>query len=229
MKYTYLLLNFFTILVPLLRSFEPKLHFYKKWKFYLPALAITALFFLVWDYFKTKYGIWAFNEEYILGPKLGGLPIEEYLFFITVPYACTFIYEAVSYFITKQLFPSVLRAVMYGLSLIAFVSSFFVYEQAYTFSVLFIWGLTFPLVLTQFSNQALDKFLLTFLISLVPMFVVNGLLTGLPVVVYNDLANSNIRIGTIPVEDFLYNAILLAMNIGLYEWFKRKYKKRLNC
>jgi lycopene cyclase domain-containing protein len=57
------------------------------------------------------------------------------------------------------------------------------------------------------------------------MFVVNGVLTGLPVVIYNNMENSGIRIGTIPVEDFLYNAILLAMNIGLYEWFKLKYKK----
>ena len=225
MKYTYLLLNFFTILVPFLRSFEPKLHFYKKWKFYFPALVITAIFFLVWDYFKTKYGIWSFNEDYILGLKLGGLPLEEYLFFITVPYACTFIYETVSHFIDKQLFPSWTRVVMYGLSAVAFLSSFFVYEQAYTFSVLFIWGLTFPIVLNQFSAQALDKFLLTFLISIVPMFVVNGVLTGLPVVIYNNMENSGIRIGTIPVEDFLYNAILLAMNIGLYEWFKLKYKK----
>jgi lycopene cyclase domain-containing protein len=225
MKYTYLLLNFFTILVPFLRSFEPKLHFYKKWKFYFPALVITAIFFLVWDYFKTKYGIWSFNEDYILGLKLGGLPLEEYLFFITVPYACTFIYETVSHFIDKQLFPSWTRVVMYGLSGIALLSSFFVYEQAYTFSVLFIWGLTFPIVLNQFSAQALDKFLLTFLISIVPMFVVNGVLTGLPVVIYNNMENSGIRIGTIPVEDFLYNAILLAMNIGLYEWFKLKYKK----
>lgn len=225
MKYTYLLLNFFTILVPFLRSFEPKLHFYKKWKFYFPALVITAIFFLVWDYFKTKYGIWSFNEDYILGLKLGGLPLEEYLFFITVPYACTFIYETVSHFIDKQLFPSWTRVVMYGLSGIALLSSFFVYEQAYTFSVLFIWGLTFPIVLNQFSAQALDKFLLTFLISIVPMFVVNGVLTGLPVVIYNNMENSGIRMGTIPIEDFLYNAILLAMNIGLYEWFKLKYKK----
>jgi lycopene cyclase domain-containing protein len=225
MKYTYLLLNFFTILVPFFRSFEPKLHFYKKWKFYFPALVIAAIFFLVWDYFKTKHGIWSFKEDYILGLKLGGLPLEEYLFFITVPYACTFIYETVSHFISKQLFPSWTRVVMYGLSAVAFLSSFFVYEQAYTFSVLYIWGLTFPIVLNQFSAQAFDKFLLTFLISIVPMFVVNGVLTGLPVVIYNNMENSGIRIGTIPVEDFLYNAILLAMNIGLYEWFKLKYKK----
>jgi lycopene cyclase domain-containing protein len=111
MKYTYLLLNFFTILVPFFRSFEPKLHFYKKWKFYFPALVIAAIFFLVWDYFKTKHGIWSFKEDYILGLKLGGLPLEEYLFFITVPYACTFIYETVSHFISKQLFPSWTRVV----------------------------------------------------------------------------------------------------------------------
>jgi lycopene cyclase domain-containing protein len=53
------------------------------------------------------------------------------------------------------------------------------------------------------------------------MFIVNGILTSKPVVVYNNLENMNIRIGTIPVEDFFYNMTLLLMNIGLYEWFKR--------
>ena len=50
------------------------------------------------------------------------------------------------------------------------------------------------------------------------MLVVNGFLTALPVVIYNNNENLNFRIGTIPVEDFAYSAILLVMNIALYQW-----------
>lgn len=222
MKFTYLLLNLFTISVPLLRSFEDKLHFYRKWKYYLPATLITALFFLVWDYFKTLYGVWGFNEAYVLGPKVFGLPVEEYLFFFTVPYACTFIYETLTYFLEKRFFPKPTRHLLYVLSGISFLASFLVLHKAYTFSVLFIGGLVLPIMIFIFTNRQLDRFLLTFFVSILPMFLVNGVLTGLPVVIYNDTQNCGVRIGTIPVEDFLYNAILLAMNIGLYEWIKRK-------
>ena len=98
MRYTYLLINYFTIILPLLRSFEPRMRFWKKWKYYFPAIMFTAVFFLTWDYIKTSYGVWSFNDKYIIGLKFGVLPIEEILFFITVPYACTFIYEAVGLF-----------------------------------------------------------------------------------------------------------------------------------
>jgi lycopene cyclase domain-containing protein len=103
-----------------------------------------------------------------------------------------------------------------------FFSSFFIYPKAYTFSVCFILGLVLPITLQFLDNNRMDKLVLAFLISLLPMFVVNGFLTALPVVIYNDSQNLGIRLGTIPVEDFAYNAILLAINVSLYEWQVKK-------
>jgi len=60
------------------------------------------------------------------------------------------------------------------------------------------------------------------------MAVVNGLLTSLPVVTYDNMQNLGIRIGTIPIEDFLYAAILLSMNISLYQWQKNGKPLPLN-
>lgn len=224
LKYTYLLINLLTIVVPLGRSFEERIGFYKKWRYYFPALLITGLFFLTWDYLKIQHGVWAFNPRYITGIKLFGIPLEEILFFITVPYACTFIYETVSLFIKRNLFPSALRLLLIAASIAAFVYSFPLFDKAYTFSVLFIGGVVIGLSAALLPAKAFDKFILTYLISLLPMAIVNGLLTGLPIVIYNNAENSCIRIGTIPIEDFLYSAILLCMNIALYEWQKHKYK-----
>ena len=47
----------------------------------------------MFDSFFTKYGIWSFNDSYILGYKVCLLPVEEWMFFIFVPFACLFIYE----------------------------------------------------------------------------------------------------------------------------------------
>lgn len=222
MKYTYLLINLFTILVPMARSFDSRMPFYKQWRNYFPGMIFTALFFLVWDYFKTKYGVWSFNDKYILGIRFFGLPLEEVLFFFTVPYACTFIYECVRYFQQRRVFPDNTRYVIQLLSFIMIVASFQVLHKAYTFTVLFILGLVIPVSLRVLDGRRLDLFLQMYAISLIPMFVVNGLLTGLPVVLYNDTQNLGIRIGTIPVEDFIYSAIMLLMNVALYEWLRER-------
>ena len=222
MKYTYLLINFFTILVPLARSFDTRVSFYSRWRSYFPGLLFTAVFFLVWDYFKTRYGVWSFNDRYILGVKFFGLPLEEILFFFTVPYACTFIYECLRYMVHRRVFPDRTRYVIQFLSFLMIAASFAVHDLAYTFSVLFILGFTFPLALRVLDDTQVDRFLQMYILSLLPMAVVNGLLTGLPVVLYNNSQNLAIRIGTIPVEDFVYSAIMLLMNIALYEWNLKK-------
>lgn len=52
------------------------------------------------------------------------------------------------------------------------------------------------------------------------MFIVNGFLTSKPVVFYNNMEFSGIRVGTIPLEDFIYNYGMLWLTIGLYNTFK---------
>jgi len=224
-RYTYLLIDIATIAVPLVYSFDAKMRFYKKWKYYLPALIITALFFLVWDYFKTRYGVWSFNDKYIIGIRALGMPLEEYLFFIVVPYACTFIYESLAHRWPRRIFPDITKYYARVAGLLLLIASFFFLHQAYTFSVFFILGLVLPISTFILTGDKLDRFIQMYLISLVPMFIVNGLLTYLPVVLYDDTQNFGLRIGTIPVEDFLYSAILLLMNITIYESILSRQKE----
>lgn len=227
MKYTYLFINVFSILIPLARSFESKLKFYHRWICYLPAIAITAGVFVLWDYFKTKAGVWSFNDAYILGYKKGGLPLEEYLFFITIPYSCVFVYDVVSHFINKNVFSPKLGQLLNFMSFVSLVLSVFLFHLTYTFSVLFIISFVIPITVYILNTAQLDRLALTFLLCLLPMFVVNGLLTGLPVVLYDNSRNTAIRVGTIPIEDFIYFAILLSMNITIYESLRKNHSKHL--
>lgn len=226
--YTYLLLNIFTILIPFSLSFEAKVSFYKKWRYYLPSLLITATFFLIWDYFKTKNGVWQFNDAYIIGIKFFGLPIEEYFFFITVPYACSFIYEVLAYYIKKDFTPNAIKLLLIAISFVFLIASFFVLPRAYTWSVVFGMYCIIPFLVYALSNLKLQYFLLMFLISLFPMAIVNGVLTALPVVIYNNAQNIGIRTFTIPIEDYLYSFIMLGLNISIYECFKTFATLRVN-
>ncbi|MEY4594486.1 MAG: hypothetical protein RIQ47_896 [Bacteroidota bacterium] len=68
----------------------------------------------------------------------------------------------------------------------------------------------------------LGKFYRAYFVSLIPFFIVNGVLTKLPVVMYNDAENLGIRIVSIPVEDTQYTLLMLLMNTVLFEYFKEK-------
>ncbi|MFM7727525.1 MAG: lycopene cyclase domain-containing protein, partial [Flavobacteriales bacterium] len=70
----------------------------------------------------------------------------------------------------------------------------------------------------------LGRFYRSYLVCLIPFLLVNGLLTSLPVVTYNDLENLGIRIHTIPVEDTQYTLLLLLMNVTLFEHFRSKFR-----
>lgn len=53
----------------------------------------------------------------------------------------------------------------------------------------------------------------------------NGYLTWRPIVIYNPAFFLDVRLGTIPVEDFLYGFGLITFTIVLWEYFVRKERK----
>lgn len=223
-QYTYLLINFFSILIPFLFSFERRIFFFKKMRALLPALIITGAFFIIWDHFMTVWSVWGFNNEYLIGYYLWDLPIEEWLFFFTIPYSCVFIYESLNFLIKKDSLLKYSKNISGTLSVILMIVVLFNTEKLYTAIKLTL--TVFMLVYVLIENfDFMGKFYRAYFVSLIPFFIVNGILTALPVVTYNDSENLGIRIGTIPVEDTVYTLLLLLMNICLYEYFKNRLKK----
>ena len=84
MRAEYLLFNLAVIAGPLCLSFYPPSFFLDRWPRALRGVATIALPFLVWDALVAGRH-WDFNPRYVLGIRLAGLPIEEILFFFTVP------------------------------------------------------------------------------------------------------------------------------------------------
>lgn len=222
MKFSYLLINFLTIFFPIVLSFDKRVAFFKSWRFTFPALLITGLLFLFWDYLFTIYGVWSFNPEYIIGFNILNLPIEEILFFITVPFACIFVYECLNYYVKTDLLKRFSSPISYLLIAFSGLMVFLYYDRVY--SLITFGLLAVVLIITEFivKSTIMSRFYLAYLVSLIPFYLVNGLLTSIPIVMYNDAENMAIRVGTIPLEDHFYSLSMLLINILLFDYFRKK-------
>ena len=221
----YAWLNLLSISVPFLVSFHPKIRLYKNWKSLFLAIFLTMIPYIIWDIYFTDKGYWGFNDAYLHGHAFMGLPIEEWLFFICIPYACAFTHRSLLALNSKiSLSNKVTNFITYGLLLLFAALLIFNFERAYTM-IDMVFAIVVLLVTYRYNRSLLRSFYLTFLVMLIPFLIVNGILTGSgiedQVVWYNDMENLGIRFLTIPVEDFGYAFSLILMNLLLFERFSK--------
>lgn len=226
--FTYLLIDLITISFPfliprILRRPELRLPWWT-----VLTVGIVAIPKIIWDIAFTHFGVWGFNGEYLIGSRFINLPIEEVLFFIAIPFACLLIYLSVRALNIKVFSENQSRALLFFVAMAAITIAITNFDKAYTSLCGIVTFLLILMVLVKPSNW-IASFLVSFIISLVPFFIVNGILTSgisaissQPVVWYNNTENLGIRIGSIPVEDIFYSLILLLANTWLYESVKSK-------
>jgi lycopene cyclase domain-containing protein len=207
-------------------SFYPKAPFYKKWKHLWIAILIPGIIFIAWDEYFTRLGVWGFNEAYLTGWHIGSLPVEEILFFICIPYACVFTYEALNYLVKKDYLGSTQKWITGCLIISSVTLGALNTDKWYTSTTFFGLAAYLTFLLSVSKRPFLSRFYFSYVVVLIPFFIVNGILTGSwiegEVVWYNDSENLGIRMGTIPVEDLFYGMLLLLMNVSVFEWRQRK-------
>lgn len=229
MKGTYLLIDFFTIIVPFIFSFHPKLNFYKTWKSFFPAVFITGIVFILWDIYFTSLGVWGFNPNYLIGLSIGNLPLEEVLFFFCIPYACVFTYHCLDLFIKSALSSRIENILTPTFIVVFTLIGILSYHKIYPM-VTFI-SLSALLALSKYILKVtwLAKFYVIYAVLLFPFLIVNGLLTGTglesPVVWYNPNQIFGIRVLTIPIEDVFYGMLLILMNLLIHLYLKSRHNK----
>jgi lycopene cyclase domain-containing protein len=229
-KWLYLLINLGAISIPFIFSFDRRLRFDKEWLYAFAAMLLTMVVFIPWDMLKTSLGVWGFNPRYLIGVYLGNLPLEEWLFFIAIPYACVFTYHSLNYLIKKDMLAGVAGKLSLVLASGLLIIGLANLDKLYT-SVTFIsTGLFLFLHWFILRPVYLGRFFVMYFVTLLPFFVVNGILTGsfIPgeVVFYDNTQNLGIRLGTIPVEDMVYGLLMLLMNVTWFEFLKTRLAKK---
>jgi len=223
MWHLYLLLDIASLSVPFIFSFHPKLRFYKLWNYFFPATFLMMCLFIPWDILFTQNGFWGFNDNYLSGLYLAQLPLEEWLFFICIPYACLFtIYAFKNTMPRFKLSPKNTNVVYFSIQTVLIVGLLYNYHLWYT-AINFTYAIVLLAIVFNYKREVLNVFFPVFLLLLVPFFIVNGILTGTgiekPVVSYNDAENMGVRLLTIPVEDAFFGFELILLNLFLYKRF----------
>jgi len=222
----YLYLNIIIIAFPLIFSFERRwIKFHTKIKPLLVSLLIVGILFIAWDIFATSRGHWAFNPIYVNETAFMGLPIEEILFFVTVPYSCLFVFDSILYFIGNKRLFSQSKWIFFAIGALITLSAVIFYGKEYTVLAIISVGLTILFVsivnVKLFSSRA--YWIYTFL-TLTLFLIFNYILTSTPVVLYSQNAITGFRITTIPIEDFLFNYSMLTNYLTVYLWASKKLK-----
>lgn len=220
MKSLYILVDFFTVIVPVIFSFHPKIKFYKTWKYFFVAAIAVAIVFIIWDSIFTGLGVWNFNPRYVSGIYFFKLPIEEILFFICIPFSCVFTYYCLDKFYSLAWRPKAETIFCVIFSVTLLILGLIYIDRLYT-SVTFL-STAFVCLLLKFVFKIdwFGKAVSVYAILIIPFLIVNGILTGTgleePVVRYNEAENLNIRILTIPVEDVFYGFEMILLNLFIY-------------
>lgn len=213
-KWTYFLLDAGALGTALVLAWR-----WQWWRAWLPALIAISLvgaIFITWDIAAAQAGHWAFNDAFVLGWRIYGLPFEEYLFFAAIGLVTLAMWGLQSRGPLTEVsrWWLALPAAAAG-GLLVFYSG-----KGYSMAAAAAALITVGALLWQ--RAILTKRWLHWQAAMLVLFIVfNTCLTALPIVTYGAGHFSGLRLGTIPLEDFLYNFTLTNSTLLVYVWFRR--------
>ena len=218
----YLIIDLLILIPVMLIALKWKFNYYK---FIVPliiSIVVVGGAYIIWDILVTEIGHWSFNDDYLIGIRIAGLPLEEILFFGVVPFACLFIFENLNFFLKEKkvfynpFYYATIPILLIGVGIIYL-------HQGYTMLALFSVAALF-LIAICIAPDILNSKLFWFyiILSFIPFILFNFLLTSIPIVLYNPDAIWggdgwwNGRVFTIPLEDFFYNFSMLSFYFLVY-------------
>lgn len=235
MIYTYSLVLLFTVIICFIASFDRRIQFNHHFGAFLIAAIFVAIPFIAWDVWFTAKGVWWFNTNYTLGIVIAGLPLEEWLFFIFIPFSCVFTYYSIDKFFSLKWLSGFNNIIVFVSIVICSVVALLHYDKVYTLVTAIATVITLVYLHFIVKKEWISKASLVFLILMLGFLPVNGILTGTgldsPIVNYNPNEFLGIRILTIPIEDAVYGYTQFLLVLYFFKEFQKSKKliwKRLD-
>lgn len=223
-NWLYALVLIFSFLSVFVLSFDKRVAYYKTWKYLFPAIAIVGIIFIAWDVIFTEMNVWQFNPDYYLGIKFLGLPIEELLFFVIIPFCSVVLYESANKYIKRDFLAGAenwISMLLIGGLLIGGIAF---WDKIYTSTTFILTGSFLFYHVLFLPDTYRSRFYFAFIFILIPFVIVDGVLTGgysqAPIVLYNPEEYLGLRIFSIPFEDFVYGFMMLLAIVTLMEHWR---------
>lgn len=93
----YMMVLLLSISIPFVCNFWPPLKFYRHLRSLLYSIGLIVLLYGAWDVVAVWRRHWFFDPAGVWSFRIINLPLEEFLFFIIIPFCCIFTWEAVLY------------------------------------------------------------------------------------------------------------------------------------
>lgn len=226
MEYTYILILFFTVIICFLASFDRRIRFDHYFGSFLLAAVIVAIPFIAWDIWFTTHGVWWFDTKYTIGLVIAGLPLEEWLFFICIPFSCIFTYYCIDKFFNLNWLQGFNNLIVFITVIVCSLIGLLHHDKIYTLVTAI--ATVGTVIFLHFIARVdwIGKASLVFTILMLGFFPVNGVLTGTgiesPIVNYNPDNFLGIRLLTIPIEDAVYGYTQFLLVLYFFKKFAAK-------
>ena len=222
----YLWINIILIAITIAFSFTKKVGFYKNYIYVLPAIIIPCILFIIWDYFFIQWGVWGFVPGSISGIYWFGIPMEQSLFLLTMPFFGLFIHALLGAYIKKDILISVQKLLTTFFLLLTLILFFAFAKHIYTSISALICAFTLLCRSWIARPKSLGRFFLSYFVTLIPFIIIRIILANQNVIWFDEAHIIGIKIINIPVEDIIYFLALFLLNVGIYEYAKRVFVSR---
>lgn len=230
MAFTYALILFFTVIICFIASFDKRLQFNRHFGAFIKAAVLVAIPFIAWDVWFTAKGVWWFNTDYTLGIVIAGLPLEEWLFFICIPFSCVFTYFCFDKFYKLDWLSGFNNLIVFVSIIVCAVMALLHHDKIYTLVTAIATIATLVYLHFIVREYWISKASMVYTVLMLGFFPVNGVLTGTglesPIVNYNPGDFLGIRMLTIPIEDAVYGYTQFLLVLYFFKRFKHSYDER---
>jgi lycopene cyclase domain-containing protein len=215
---TYLIFNLIVFIPVLVLSLTTDVKPHRHWRALLGAYLLVSVPFIVWDIWAVQAGHWGFSDTYITASRFFDLPIEEILFFFSIPFAMMYVWGVIKKFVTDR--PVVTIWPVLFLSLTAGGAIWMLtqyWDNGYTRSAAI--ATLIAVIITACTRLVFTRRFWTFQFVLLGIFILaNSFLTALPIITYGSSSIIGTRIATIPIEDFFFNFAFINLFLIVFNW-----------
>ena len=200
-----------------------KINLLRNLKYMVPAILLSGVLFIYWAKRFIELNVWQLNADSVSGLQILNLPVEIWVYFIVLPLNVFMIFEIVKIKFRQFKKTNYLVSLSLVILVILAVLSFIFRKNAYSFDVFVFAALILGYVV--FRNRfkkSYAAFYTTFIISLVPLFILEGVANSQHVITYYAKYLSGFLIFSVPFEIVVRFFLLSLLNIFIYEYLKER-------